>query len=305
MTPARPSAAAVAEPFGPGAVARRTAPDEAPQGGIHPSSVVDPSAEIDPSAVVGPFCVIGPGVRIGAGTILHEHVCIRAFTTIGENNEVFPFAVLGGAPQDLKHRGEETCLAIGDGNTIREHVTIHRGTAPGGGVTTIGNRCLIMVGAHIAHDCVLEDEVILANGVLLAGHCVVEFGATVAGAAAAHHFTTIGRLSFVGGMARIVKDVPPFLVVEGSPAEPRKVNTTALQRRGWAEAEVEALKRAHRALFRGREETGDRGPMQRTIDRLRSEDGQPAAVLGLCEFLERMMSGVHGRWRETLRESGR
>ena len=291
------------EPAGPAPAARRTAADESPSAGVHATAVVDATAEIDASASIGPYCVIGPRVRVGAGTILHEHVCLRADTTLGANNEVFPYAVLGAAPQDLKHRGERTTLQIGDGNTIREHVTIHRGTAPGGGVTTVGNRCLIMVGAHVAHDCALEDEVILANGVLLAGHCHVEFGATLAGASAAHHFTTIGALSFVGGMARIVKDVPPFLVVEGSPAEPRKVNTTALQRRGWAESEVEAVKRAHRQLFRGREDTGEREPMRVAIERLRSEE-TAEAVLRLCDFLERMQAGVHGRWLESRRAAG-
>lgn len=284
---------------------RRTTPDAGPPAGVHHTAVVDPSAHIDPSAHVGPYCVIGPDVRIGPGTILHEHVCVRAMTEMGANNEVFPFAVLGAAPQDLKHRGEETRLCIGDGNTIREHATIHRGTAPGGGATTIGNRCLIMVGAHIAHDCALEDEVILANGVMLAGHCHVEFGATLAGAVAVHHFTTVGTLSFVGGMARIVKDVPPYLVVEGSPAEPRKVNTTALQRRGWAEREVDAVKSAYKALFRGREEPGEREPMRLVVARLREEPGQPEPVLRLCDFLERTASGVHGRWRESLRDDVR
>ncbi len=274
---------------------------------IDSTAVVDGSAVVENGARVGPYCVLGPGVRVGRGTVLHAHVVVQANTTLGEGNEVFPFAVLGADPQDLKFRGEDTRLVIGDRNVIREHATLHRGTASGGGETRVGSGCLIMVGAHVAHDCVLEDGVILANGVLLGGHCVVETGATVAGAAAVHHFTTIGRLSFVAGLARVVKDVPPFLVVEGSPAEPRKVNTVAMTRRGWDEVEVERVKRSFRALFRKRSERrgeGEEDTVSRRLERLRREEGGSEAVTRLCDFVERMGVGVHGRWLETQRTRG-
>ncbi len=274
---------------------------------IDPTAVVDPSAVVGDGAAIGPYCVLGAGVRVGRGTVLHPHVVVQANTVIGEGNEIFPFAVLGADPQDLKFRGEEAWLEIGDRNVIREHATLHRGTTGGGGVTRIGSGCLLMVGAHVAHDCVLEDGVILANGVMLGGHCVVGSGATVAGAAAVHHFTTIGRLSFVAGLARVVKDVPPFLVVEGSPAEPRKVNTVALTRRGWSDEEVDRVKRAFRSLFRAK---GDRKPqgeeetVRQRVARLRAEEAGSEAVVTLCDFVERMGDGVHGRWLETQRMRG-
>lgn len=304
--------------------------DDAP--GVHPTAVIHSSAQIDQSARVGPYCVVGPNVRIGARTSLAPHVVVHSNTTIGADNRIHSFAAVGHDPQDLKFRGEDTTLEIGDRNTIREHATLHRGTGVGGAVTRVGSDNLIMVGAHVAHDCTIEDHVILANGVMLGGHVHVESGATLAGAAAVHHFATIGKLAFVGGLARISKDVPPFLVVEGHPAEPRKVNSVALTRRGWESRDVDALRAAFKALFRPRStrraannaaeanghaphngyaseessETGTRDAsalsVQGVIARLRADNAQPPPVLELCEFLERMQSGVHGRWRETLRE---
>ncbi len=260
---------------------------------VHPTAVIHSSAELDDGVVVGPYCVIGPRVRIGAGTVLHNHVTVDGPTTIGEENDVYPFAVLGAEPQDLKYRGHDTELAIGKRNKIREHATIHRGTEFGGGRTVVGNDCLVMVGVHVAHDCVLEDEVVIANGSMLGGHCLVEFGAAIGGGAGVHHFTTIGTLSFVGGMSRISKDVPPYTVVEGSPAEVRKLNTTALMRRKWPVEEIEALREAYRLIFRGQGE-----PTLAAIERLRSDAGATQATLRLCGFVERTHVGVHGRQRE-------
>jgi len=264
--------------------------------GIHPTAVVHPQADVDPSATIGPYCVVDAGVRIGPGTVLQNHVTVHGPTRLGADCVIYPFAALGAEPQDLKFRGETTELIIGDRCRVREHATLHRGTELGGGKTVVGDDCLIMVGAHIAHDCIIEDQVVIANGVMLGGHCLIETGATIAGGAALHHFTTVGRFAFVGGMARITKDVPPFLVVEGNPAEARKVNTTALTRRGFAPDEVEALRRAYKSLFRG--ET----PMSSTLHRLRNGAGSPDSVLKLCDFLERAQIGVHGRYRETLRD---
>lgn len=262
---------------------------------IHPSAVIDPSASVHETASVGPYAVVGANVTIGPGTILHNHACVTGPTTIGADNVIYPFAVLGAEPQDLKFHGERSELVVGDRNRFREHVTIHRGTEVGGGRTVIGSDCLVMVGAHIAHDCVIEDQVVVANSVMLGGHCFIEFGATIAGGAGVHHFTTVGQLAFVGGLARITKDVPPFLVVEGSPAEPRKVNTTALIRRQWSPEEIEAMRRAFKLLFRGDE------PMAITIQHLRAEPGVTSSVMRLCDYLERMQLGIHGRFRETLR----
>jgi UDP-N-acetylglucosamine acyltransferase len=260
---------------------------------IHPTAVIHPRAELDPTVEVGPYCVIGDGVRIGAGTVLHNHVTVQGPTRIGRDNAVYPYAVLGAEPQDLKFRGGETTLIIGDRNKIREHATIHRGTEAGGNRTVIGSDCMIMVGVHVAHDCVLEDGVVVANGTMIGGHCLLEEGAVIGGGAGIHHFTTVGALSFVGGMARIVKDVPPYVVVEGNPAEPRKINTTALVRRRWDPADIERLRDAFRLLFRS-----PQIPVMMAVELLRAEQAPLRPILRLCDFLERTQMGIHGRQRE-------
>lgn len=280
---------------------------------IHPTAIVHPGAQLEAGVAVGPYCVVGDRVRIGRGTVLHNHVTVLSGTTLGRDNVVYPYAVLGAEPQDLKYAGGDTELIIGDRNRIREHATIHRGTEIGGRRTVIGNDCLIMVGVHVAHDCIVEDEAVIANGTMLGGHCLVEFGAGIGGGAGIHHFTTIGALSFVGGMARVNMDVPPFVVSEGSPAEPRKINTTALMRRKWPPEQIERLRSAFRLLFRGE----DGAIMREAIAKLRGEAGEHARspfgrclgaggvdpVLRLCDFVERMDMGLHGRYRESLRGS--
>lgn len=264
---------------------------------IHPTAVVHPSVEIGESVEIGPYCVIGSGVSLGRGTVLHNHVTVLGPATIGEENVVYPYAVLGAEPQDLKYAGHDTSLRIGDRNKIREHVTIHRGTEFGGGMTRIGSDCLIMVGVHIAHDCQIEDEVVIANNSMLGGHCLVEHGATIAGGVGIHHFTTVSRLSFVAGMARVTRDVPPFTIVEGSPAEPRKINTTGLIRRGWAGEEIEMLRLAFRKLLRSPEV-----PFREAIEEFGSVKAEYASVAELCRFVERAEDGVHGRYLESRRD---
>lgn len=285
----------VAAESGPAAKANRTTATMNDR--IHPTAVIDPKAELDSGVVVGPYSVVGAGARIGRGTVLHNHVTVQGPTTIGEHNTVYPYAVLGAEPQDLKFQGYDTELIIGDRNRIREHATIHRGTELGGGRTIIANDCLIMVGVHIAHDCVIEDEVVIANGCMLGGHCLVEFGAGLGGGVGVHHFTTIGTLAFVGGMARVAKDVPPYVVVEGAPAEARKINTTALLRRKWAPEDIERLRGAFKLIWRDHDT-----PVQQAIDELRGRVDQIDPVVRLCDFVERTQEGVHGRSRESMRE---
>jgi len=265
---------------------------------IHHTAVIHPDARIHPSASVGPYCVISAGVSIGPDCVLHNHVTVEGPTRIGAENVIYPFAVIGAEPQDLKYRGSSTDLLIGDRNRIREHVTIHRGTEVGGGRTRVGSDCLLMCGAHIAHDCVVEDQVVIANSTMLGGHSHIEIGATIAGGVGVHHFTSVGQYAFVGGMARIRRDVPPFLVVEGAPAEPRKVNTTALIRRGWTPEEIEALRSAFKRIYRQKGE-----PVQCALDDLRADPDQWPSVVRLCDFIERMQMGVNGRYRESLRDS--
>jgi UDP-N-acetylglucosamine acyltransferase len=168
---------------------------------IHPTAIIDPSAQLADDVVIGPYCVVGSHVVIGAGSVLQNHVTIQANTIIGRDNVFYPFSVIGADPQDRKFRGERTMLIMGDGNRIREHVTIHRGTGNGGGETRIGDNNLIMVAVHIAHDCCLGNDICIANQVMLAGHVTIEDGANIGGGAGLHHFTTVGSCAFVGGLA--------------------------------------------------------------------------------------------------------
>lgn len=263
---------------------------------IHPTAVIDPSASIADDAVVGPWCVVGPKVEIGPRSVLRSHVVIESHTRMGADNVVYAFASIGGTPQDRKYRGEETWCVIGDRNHIREQVTVHRGTASGGGSTVIGNGNLLMVGVHVAHDCRLADDITIANAALLAGHVHVGSGATIGGNAAFHHFVTVGPSSLVGGLARVSKDVPPYLIVEGSPARIRGHNHIQMTRRGSSEAAIEAVRTCYRKLFC---EAG--AAMAVRIAELRSEFPAIREVHELCDSLLASAAGVHGRALETLR----
>lgn len=260
---------------------------------VHPTAIVDRSAELADSVCVGPYCVIGPEVIIGAGTVLHNHVAIQSHTVIGRDNVLYPFSVVGADPQDRKFKGEQTVLRIGDRNKIREHVTIHRGTGNGGGATVIGNDNLIMVAVHIAHDCSVGNDICIANQVMLAGHVHIEDGANIGGGAGLHHFTTVGCCAFVGGLARITKDVPPYMIVEGNPAEVRAINSIAMTRRGFSVQHIDAVKDAYKRLYR------DNGaPMCDKLVELKREYGDVPAVVRLCDALTAAAEGVHGRARE-------
>lgn len=266
---------------------------------IHDTAIIDDSARIASTATIGPYCVIGPGVVIGEDTVLMDHVSIQCNTTIGDRNSIYPGAVIGVDPQDRKYEGETTRCEIGDDNMIREHVTIHRGTDNGGGLTTLGSRNLLMVGSHVAHDCILGDEIVLANQVMLGGHVIMEDGASIGGGAGVHHFATIGTCAFVGGLARIARDVPPYMIVEGHPAEVRAINTVALVRRGFDEQHIDAVKEAFRRLFR------NNGSSSEHIPNLRKEYPSIPAVLSLCDALEASAEGTHGRALEANRRDNK
>ena len=263
---------------------------------IHPTAVVYPTACLAEDVVIGPWCVVGPEVTLGPRTALRNHVVIESHTRMGADNVVYPFATIGGTPQDRKYRGEETWCEIGDRNHIREQVTIHRGTATGGGRTVIGNNNLLMVGVHVAHDCKIADEVTLANAVLLAGHVRVGTGATIGGNAAFHHFVTVGTASLVGGLARVTKDVPPYLIAEGSPARIRGHNQIQMTRRGVSSTSIEAIRTCYRKLFC---EAG--ATMTARIAELREQFPSIPEVHELCDSLLASAAGVHGRALETLR----
>jgi len=261
---------------------------------IHPTAVVAPGAELGTGVVIGPHSVIGPRVKIGDGTLVGPQVVIDGVTIVGRDNRFLGQANIGGDPQDLSYEDEPTELVMGDRNTVREFVTVNRGTIKGGGVTRVGSGCLFMACSHVAHDCEIGDGVLLGNNVLLAGHVAVEQGAIVNGAAAAHQFVTIGRNAYVGGLTRVIQDVPPFMILEGHPARVRKVNVIGLERAGIALDEVHALRRAFRRLFRG-EETRTAALVE-----LESEPGG-TLVRELVAALRRTELGLKGRYRETLR----
>jgi UDP-N-acetylglucosamine acyltransferase len=242
--------------------------------------------------------VIGADVRIGDGTLVGPQVVIDGVTAIGRENRFLGQANIGGAPQDLSYEDEPTQLVLGDRNTVREFVTINRGTIKGGGVTRVGSDCLFMACSHVAHDCEIGDGVLLGNSVLLAGHVAVGRDAIVNGAAAAHQFVTIGRNAYVGGLTRVIQDVPPFVILEGHPARVRKLNVIGLERAGLPAAEIQELHVAFRRLFRG-DETRSRA--------LARAEQEPSGELvrELIRSLRNTELGLKGRYRETLREEFR
>ncbi len=263
---------------------------------IHPTAVIAPGAELGVDVEIGPHTVIGDSVVIEDGTRIGPQVVIEGVTHIGRDNIIFGQASLGGAPQDLSYRDEPTRLTIGNSNTIREFVTINRGTVKGGGVTSVGNHCLLMACCHVAHDCELSDRVILGNNVLLAGHVLVENFANISGAAAAHHFATIGAYAYVGGLTRINHDVPPFMILEGHPSRVRNVNSVGLARQGFTKEEIEPLQQAFRKIYRSGE------PRARILESLKTESTGSPLVKQLVEALQRNELGAKGRYRESLRE---
>ena len=217
---------------------------------IHPTAVVEPGAQVDPSCEIGPYAVVGPDVVLGPGNVLSAHAIVKGRTTLGAGNRVFPHAVLGEIPQDLKYRGEPTRLVVGDGNTFRECATINLGTAQGGGLTRIGDGCLFMAYSHVGHDCDVGDGAIVANSVALAGHIVLEDHVHFGGLAAAHQFCRIGRLAFVSGLTGVVMDVPPYCTVVGARAELAGLNAVGMQRAGMTEEQIGRVKQAYKILFR-------------------------------------------------------
>ena len=256
------------------------------------TAVIDPRAEIDVDVEIGPFCVIGPEVRIGRGTRLENHVTLMGRVALGVHNHVFPTAVIGGAPQDLSYQGEDTEVQIGDYNIIRESVTINRATSKEDGVTVVGDHCYMMAASHVAHDCRVGDRVVLANGVLLGGHVHVHDDATLSGGVAIHHFGTIGSFSFVGGHSRVLHDVPPFMLVDGSPARPRCVNVVALKRSDFPPEIIKALSEAHRLLYRSK--VG----LDHAREILRTSGMLIPTVNHLLSFVQNQHEGRHGRSRE-------
>lgn len=218
--------------------------------GVHPQAIVDPSARLADGVIVGPWSYIGPGVEIGEGTEVLSHVVIKGPTTIGRNNRIFQFASVGEECQDKKYAGEPTRLVIGDNNVIRENCTIHRGTVQDKGVTLIGNHNLFMAYVHVAHDCVIGDNTILANCATLAGHVQIGDCAILGGGTMVHQFCKIGAHSMSGGGSIVLKDIPAYVMASGQSASPHGINVEGLRRRGFSKDVLLALRRAYKVIYR-------------------------------------------------------
>ena len=247
---------------------------------IDPRAAVDPSARLAADVTVGAFAVIGPQVEIGAGSVIGPHAVVQGPTRIGRENRVFQFASIGGMPQDKKYRGETTWLEIGDRNTIFEFVTLNRGTAQDRGKTSIGNDNWIMAYVHVAHDCRLGNNIILANNTTLAGHVSIEDWAILGGFTKVHQFCRIGAHSFTGMNVDLARDVPPYVMISGTPAEPRGINSEGLRRRGFTAGQIRSIKNAYRVLYRSELR------LEEALEKLRALAASQPELKCLVEFLE-------------------
>lgn len=253
---------------------------------IHSTAIVDPQARLGAGVEIGPYAIIGAGVELGDGCRVGHHATIDGPSKIGPRNEFFPYAAIGFKTQDLKYAGEPTHLEIGEGNTFREFSTVHRGTGPEE-KTIIGDGNLFLAYSHIAHNCVVGSKTIFSNNATLAGHVVVGDHAVISGLSAVHQFCRIGAHAIIGGCAKIVQDVPPYLIADGNPANLRGVNHVGLERRGFAEADIKALRRAYRIL-------ADRTlNFSQAVEKIEaSEDASNAHVKVLIDFLKSTRRGV-------------
>jgi UDP-N-acetylglucosamine acyltransferase len=253
---------------------------------IHRTALIDPGAEIEEGVEIGPYVVIGDGVRIAAGTRVGHHSSVLGPADLGRDNEVFPFASLGMGPQDITYRGEPTRLEIGNGNVFREFVTINRGTAKGGALTKIGDRCYFMSYSHVAHDCILGDHIIMANSAALGGHIHIGDHAILGGLVAVHQFARIGRLAMIGGVSGVPKDIPPFTIASGGRAELYGLNTIGLKRHGFTPEMIGRLKKSYRLLFRSGL------TLSEAVSRVEGELGEAAEIEELLAFIRTTKRGI-------------
>ena len=253
---------------------------------IHPTAVVSPEARLGADCVVGPYSIVGPEVELGNKVRLESHCVIDGRTTIGDETHVFPFVSIGLAPQDLKYNGEASETLIGSRNQIREFVTIHRGTEGGGMLTRIGNDCLIMAQAHVAHDCLIGDGVIMANAATLAGHVVIEDRANVGAYSGVHQFCRVGREAYIGGYSVVVKDALPFALTVGNHARCYGLNVTGMKRRGYSKEVITSLHHAFHLLLSAKLNT------TQALARIRQEISNSPEVDSLLAFIEASDRGV-------------
>jgi UDP-N-acetylglucosamine acyltransferase len=251
----------------------------------HPTAIIDPRAKIGENCEIGPYCVIGPDVELGDECWLQHHVSLNGPSKIGSGNRFFAFSSIGQQTQDLKYVGEPTHLSIGDGNTFREFVSVHRGTAPGS-ITRIGSRGNFLAYTHIAHDCVVGDHVIFSNNGTLAGHVEVGDHAIVGGLTAVHQFCRIGAYALTGGCSKIVQDVPPFMIADGNPAKVRSYNKVALERHGFSEEAHRGVKEAYRLIYRSALN------LQQAVEQIRSDLPESPEITRLLAFVTSSPRGI-------------
>ncbi|HXP77453.1 MAG TPA: acyl-ACP--UDP-N-acetylglucosamine O-acyltransferase [Stellaceae bacterium] len=246
---------------------------------IHPTAVVEPGARLAETARIGPYCVVGQEVELQDGVELVSHVVVAGCTVVGAATRIFPFASIGHQPQDLKYQGEKSRLEIGRRNIVREHVTMNPGTAGGGMVTRVGDGCLFMVGAHVAHDCRLGDNVIMANNATLAGHVVIGNFAILGGLSAVHQFVRVGKHAMIGGVTGVERDVIPYGQVVGDRARLVGLNIVGMQRRGFSRDQVQALRTAYQMLF------GEAGTLAERVDEVARQFMDVEPVRDIVEFI--------------------
>jgi UDP-N-acetylglucosamine acyltransferase len=246
---------------------------------IHPTAVVEPGARLADTARVGPYCVVGAEVELRDGVELISHVAVAGRTVVGAETRIFPFASIGHQPQDLKYQGEASRLEIGRRNVVREHVTMNPGTAGGGMLTRVGDGCLFMVGAHVAHDCRLGDNVIMANNATLAGHVAVGDFAVLGGLSAVHQFVRIGKHAMIGGVTGVERDVIPYGQVVGDRARLVGLNIVGLQRRGFSREQLQALRTAYQMLF------GEAGTLAERVDEVARQFADIEPVRDIVTFI--------------------
>lgn len=245
---------------------------------IHPTAIIEPGAELGANVRVGPYSVVGPHVILRDNVVLHSHVVVSGHTTVGAGTQIYPFASIGSAPQDLKFGGEPSRLIIGENNTIREHVTMNPGTEGGGMETTVGNNGLFMMASHVAHDCRVGNHVIMANNATLGGHVVVGDHAVIGGLAAVHQFVRIGEHAVIGGMSGVENDVIPFGRVKGERAFLAGLNLIGLERRGFTREQVKLLQRAFNQLF------GDEGTLEQRLESVEQDYAGEMLVMDVVRF---------------------
>ncbi len=253
---------------------------------IHPSAIVYPGAQLDVDVEVGPYAVIGADVKIGRGTKIGPSAVIQGWTEIGEDNQIFHLASVGAIPQDLKYKGEKTYLKIGNRNIIREFATIHLGTVTGDGETTVGNGNLFMAYSHVAHDCHIGNNVIMANGATLAGHITVEDYATLGGLCAIHQYVRVGSYVMVGGGSMVAQDIPPYMIASGDRATLHGLNLVGLKRRGISDEIISDLKKAYKILVRSNLR------VEEALEKIKKEIPLSPEVSHLYQFVETSARGI-------------